>query len=137
MTYEEYLKGVADANRYAIAYYVHDELLVPDAEYDRLYHALEAFETEHPDKKAADSPTLKVGGTALTAFQEVTHRVPLLSLGDIFNEEELDAFTARIVESTGQSALEFCAEVKLDGLAVSIIYEKGFLTRAATRGTAA
>ncbi|HIV16301.1 MAG TPA: NAD-dependent DNA ligase LigA [Candidatus Avisuccinivibrio pullicola] len=134
MTYEEYLKGVADANRYAIAYYVHDELLVPDAEYDRLYHSLEAFETEHPDKKAADSPTLKVGGTALTAFQEVTHRVPLLSLGDIFNEEELDAFTARIVESTGQSALEFCAEVKLDGLAVSIIYEKGFLTRAATRG---
>lgn len=134
MDHTEYLAAVAQANRYARAYYVDDEPLVPDSEYDRLVHAILAHEQANPGEVAPDSPTLRVGGEALKTFRQVEHRVPLLSLGDIFTLKELEDFEGRVEEDLGMADLEYCAEVKLDGLAVSIIYEDGLLTRAATRG---
>ncbi len=121
-------------NRYSVAYYVNDEPLVPDAEYDRLYRELETIENIHPDIKSPDSPTLRVGGAALTSFKPVEHRVPLMSMGDIFNVSELADFDRRMLEASSGSEMEYCAEVKLDGLAVSLIYENGVLTEASTRG---
>ena len=134
MTKQEYLEKVALANRYSIAYYVNDEPLVPDAEYDRLFHELLDYEVAHPQDLAQDSPTIRVGGKVRAGFEEVAHKVPLLSLGDIFNQEELENFSQKITDEEGYSEVEYCAEVKLDGLAVSIIYENGLLVRAATRG---
>lgn len=134
MTKQEYLEKVALANRYSIAYYVNDEPLVPDAEYDRLFHELLDYEVAHPQDLAQDSPTIRVGGKVRAGFEEVAHKVPLLSLGDIFNQEELENFSQKITDKEGYSEVEYCAEVKLDGLAVSIIYENGLLVRAATRG---
>ena len=134
MTKQEYLEKVALANRYSIAYYVNDEPLVPDAEYDRLFHELLDYEVAHPQDLAQDSPTIRVGGKVRAGFEEVAHNVPLLSLGDIFNQEELENFSQKITDEEGYSEVEYCAEVKLDGLAVSIIYENGLLVRAATRG---
>lgn len=134
MTKQEYLEKVALANRYSIAYYVNDEPLVPDAEYDRLFHELLDYEVAHPQDLAQDSPTIRVGGKVRAGFGEVAHKVPLLSLGDIFNQEELENFSQKITDEEGYSEVEYCAEVKLDGLAVSIIYENGLLVRAATRG---
>ncbi len=131
---EDYLQAVARLNRYAQAYYVYDNPEIPDAEYDRLYLELEQYESWHVDEIVADSPTQRVGGQALKEFSSVNHRVPLLSIGDIFSDEELRDFDKRMSESTGQSRIEYCAEPKLDGLAVSLIYKNGLLVQAATRG---
>ena len=131
---EDYAALTQVLERYGRAYYVDDAPLVPDSEYDRLYHLLEDIERCHPEWVTPSSPTQRVGGTAAQAFTPVTHRVPLMSIGDIFSGEELEAFSARMLEQLGSEALEYCAEPKLDGLAVSIIYENGILTRAATRG---
>ena len=121
-------------NRYAKAYYVDDEPLVTDSEYDRLYRQLEIMEQADPSIISPDSPTRRVGGQALSAFASVTHRVPLLSLGDIFSVSELNDFNERICGFTHEDKVEYCAEPKLDGLAVSLIYENGLLVKAATRG---
>lgn len=131
-TYENYRELVEKLNRYAKAYYVLDNPIVPDAEYDRLYCQLEEIEAK-TDFKDADAPTRRVGDGLLNTFAPVAHQFPLMSLGDIFNDEELSAFNKRMFESSG-SEVEYCVEPKLDGLAVSIIYEKGILVRAATRG---
>lgn len=131
-TYENYRELVEKLNRYAKAYYVLDNPIVPDAEYDRLYRQLEEIEAKTYFKDA-DAPTRRVGDGLLNTFAPVAHKFPLMSLGDIFNDEELSAFNKRMFESTG-SEVEYCVEPKLDGLAVSIIYEKGILVRAATRG---
>ena len=131
-TYENYRELVEKLNRYAKAYYVLDNPIVPDAEYDRLYRQLEEIEAK-TDYKDADAPTRRVGDGLLNTFAPVAHKFPLMSLGDIFNDEELSAFNKRMFESSG-SEVEYCVEPKLDGLAVSIIYEKGILVRAATRG---
>ena len=131
-TYENYRELVEKLNRYAKAYYVLDNPIVPDAEYDRLYRQLEEIEAK-TDFKDADAPTRRVGDGLLNTFAQVAHKFPLMSLGDIFNDEELSAFNKRMFESSG-SEVEYCVEPKLDGLAVSIIYEKGILVRAATRG---
>lgn len=131
-TYENYRELVEKLNRYAKAYYVLDNPIVPDAEYDRLYRQLEEIEAK-TDFKDADAPTRRVGDGILNTFAPVAHKFPLMSLGDIFNDEELSAFNKRMFESSG-SEVEYCVEPKLDGLAVSIIYEKGILVRAATRG---
>lgn len=131
-TYENYRELVEKLNRYAKAYYVLDNPIVPDAEYDRLYCQLEEIEAK-TDFKDADAPTRRVGDGLLNTFVPVAHKFPLMSLGDIFNDEELSAFNKRMFESSG-SEVEYCVEPKLDGLAVSIIYEKGILVRAATRG---
>lgn len=131
---KEYRKLVDTLNSYSKAYYVDDNPVVPDAEYDRLYRQLELIEQSTPNIIADDSPTKRVGGATLSEFEQVTHRVPLMSMGDIFNNAELIDFDARMSSATGQSVVEYCAEPKLDGLAVSLIYKKGKLVQAATRG---
>lgn len=130
----QYSEYVDTLNRWAQAYYVDDAPLVPDSEYDRLYREVEAAELEHSDWRRADSPTQRVGGAPLKSFAAVTHAIPLMSMGDIFSADELDDFARRMAEASGNMEPEFCAEVKLDGLAVSLIYENGVLVRAATRG---
>ncbi|SKA59805.1 DNA ligase (NAD+) [Succinivibrio dextrinosolvens DSM 3072] len=129
-----YRELVDDLNRYSVAYYVNDEPLIPDAEYDRLYRELELLEQNYPELVSPDSPTKRVGGQALTSFAPVTHRVPLMSMGDIFDDNELSDFNTRMVQSTNISNVEYCAEPKLDGLAVSLVYKDGILVQAATRG---
>ena len=130
-----YRKLVDLLNNYAKAYYVDDNPVVPDAEYDRLYRELEMMEAADNSIVAEDSPTLRVGGKILSAFEEVEHRVPLMSMGDIFSDSELLDFDRRMQDfSESVQTIEYCAEPKLDGLAVSLIYENGLLVRAATRG---
>ena len=131
---KEYRKLVDTLNSYSKAYYVDDNPVVPDAEYDRLYRQLELIEQSNPIIIADDSPTKRVGGATLSEFEQVTHRVPLMSMGDIFNNAELIDFDARMSSASGQGVVEYCAEPKLDGLAVSLIYKKGKLVQAATRG---
>lgn len=130
----DYRKLVDTLNRYSIAYYVHDAPLVPDSEYDRLYRELELLETQNPNLIADDSPTKRVGGNVLTSFEPVEHRVPLMSMGDIFDNNELIDFNSRMLEAIGTYNVEYCAEPKLDGLAVSLVYKNGYLVQAATRG---
>ena len=116
-------------------YYVLDDPLVSDAEYDRLMQELRALEVAHPELVTADSPTQRVSGTPSAAFGEVVHQVPMLSLDNAFSEDDLRAFDRRIHERLGRGGeLEYVAEPKLDGLAVSVIYRDGLLERAATRG---
>ncbi|OUL59813.1 NAD-dependent DNA ligase LigA [Pseudoalteromonas ulvae] len=116
-------------------YYVLDNPSIPDAEYDRLMRELIALETTHPDLLTADSPSQKVGGEALSHFSQVTHLVPMLSLDNAFDEVEFRSFNKRLQDRLKDtSTLTFCCEPKLDGLAVSILYENGVLVRAATRG---
>ncbi|MFY8349165.1 NAD-dependent DNA ligase LigA [Pseudoalteromonas sp. SSM20] len=116
-------------------YYVLDNPTIPDVEYDRLMRELIALEEANPELKSADSPSQKVGGMALAAFDKVNHEVPMLSLDNAFDEEEFYAFDKRMKDRLKDSTdLAFCCEPKLDGLAVSILYENGVLVRAATRG---
>ena len=116
-------------------YYVLDDPLVSDAEYDRLMQELRSLEAAHPALVTADSPTQRVSGTPSSAFGEVAHRVPMLSLDNAFTEEDVRAFDRRIHERLGLSGdLDYIAEPKLDGLAVTVIYRAGLLERAATRG---
>ncbi|KZN33302.1 NAD-dependent DNA ligase LigA [Pseudoalteromonas luteoviolacea S2607] len=116
-------------------YYVLDMPSVPDAEYDRLMRELVDLETQHPELLSVDSPSQKVGGMALSKFEQVTHKVPMLSLDNAFGEDEFNAFNRRIKERLLESnELHFCCEPKLDGLAVSILYRGGVLVQAATRG---
>ena len=127
-------------NHYNHQYYVLDEPSVPDAEYDRLMRELITLETQHPALKTVDSPSQKVGGAALKSFTQVTHQLPMLSLDNVFSEQEWLAFVKRLgdrlTRSGVKSTVDFaiCAEPKLDGLAVSIRYEKGVFVQAATRG---
>ena len=121
-------------NRYSHEYYVNDSPSVPDAEYDRLFRELEDLEREHPDLTDPSSPTRKVGGEAISAFKKVVHKIPLLSLADIFSVGELDDFVRRVNEAASSDSVEFAAEVKLDGLACSIFYTDGLLSLASTRG---
>ena len=131
---ELYRKLIDTLNRYAKAYYVDDEPLVPDAEYDRLYRELELLEQSNLDLNDPDSPTKRVGGAPLSAFESVQHKVPLMSMGDIFNHQELIEFNQRMLNAINVPEVEYCAEPKLDGLAVSLIYQDGLLVQAATRG---
>lgn len=122
-------------NEYNYQYYVMDDPSVPDAVYDRDMQALIALEKQYPTLQSPNSPSQKVGGAALLAFEQVTHDVPMLSLDNAFDEESLLAFEKRLKDRLKDSAtLDFSCEPKLDGLAVSILYENGELVRAATRG---
>ncbi|QMT60693.1 NAD-dependent DNA ligase LigA [Legionella sp. PC997] len=122
--------------KYDYHYYVLDEPLVPDAEYDRCFRELHDLETKHPALLTADSPTQRVGGAPVDAFMPVTHRQPMLSLSNVFTEEELQAFIKRVTEKLDEpiQQLVFTCEPKLDGLAVNLTYENGTLVSAATRG---
>jgi len=116
-------------------YYVEDNPEIPDAEYDRMMQQLLALEAEHPDLMAVDSPSQRVGGAPLDGFTQVTHELPMLSLDNAFNDEELQAFEKRMLDRLLSSvSLSYCCEPKLDGLAVSLMYENGVLVQAATRG---
>jgi len=125
-------------NKYNHQYYVLDEPTVPDAEYDRLMRELIEIERENPALKTVDSPSQKVGGEALKSFTQVVHQLPMLSLDNVFSKDEWHAFVKRLKDRLIDSrSLVFCAEPKLDGLAVSLRYEKGILVQAATRGDGA
>lgn len=133
----------AELDLHSHRYYVLDEPSIPDAEYDRLFNELKALEAAHPELVTPDSPTQRVGGAALSAFGEVRHEVPMLSLGNAFEESDLLDFDRRVREGLdlpagdlfgGGAEIEYCCEPKLDGLAVSLLYENGLLVRGATRG---
>ncbi|WP_348671218.1 NAD-dependent DNA ligase LigA [uncultured Idiomarina sp.] len=121
--------------RYNKEYYELDEPTIPDSEYDKLFRELQTLEANNPELKSQQSPTEKVGSKPLDAFTSVTHELPMLSLDNAFSSEEFSAFAERIQQRVDSSvAWAFCCEPKLDGLAVSILYENGQLVRAATRG---
>ncbi len=119
-------------------YHTLDDIEIPDAEYDRLVRELQRLENEHPELITPDSPTQRVGAEPSEALIKVTHRVPMLSLGNVFAEGELQDFHKRVAEKLefedGAEDLQYAAEPKLDGLAVSLMFEQGVLVRAATRG---
>jgi len=116
-------------------YHVLDAPEIPDAEYDRLMQALRALEQQHPELITADSPTQRVGAAPISAFEQVRHQVPMLSLDNVFDEESFLAFYKRVQDRLKTAEpLTFCCELKLDGLAVSLLYENGELVQAATRG---
>lgn len=122
-------------NQHNYRYYVLDEPSVPDAEYDRLMRELQALENEHPQLITPDSPTQRVGASPLKAFTEVTHEMPMLSLDNAMNAEEFAAFYQRVQDRLKNDAdIALACEPKLDGLAVSLLYEQGILVRGATRG---
>lgn len=127
-------------------YYVLDDPEIPDSEYDKLFRELQAIEEKYPEAITPDSPTQRVGGQPLDGFKQVKHLIPMLSLGNAFTEEEVAAFEKRLIdrldadidgdgdESDAIEQLEYTVEPKLDGLAVSLLYENGILTQGATRG---
>ncbi|WP_145496101.1 NAD-dependent DNA ligase LigA [Yersinia bercovieri] len=116
-------------------YHVLDAPEIPDAEYDRLMQQLRDLESQHPELITSDSPTQRVGAAPLDAFEQVKHEVPMLSLDNVFDEESYLAFDKRVHDRLKRTEpLTFCCELKLDGLAVSLLYEDGELVRAATRG---
>lgn len=148
MTLHESISARIEQLRHAIEqhdynYYVLDAPTVPDSEYDRLFSELAALEQQHPEFISADSPTQRVSGQPLEAFNQVQHSVPMLSLGNAFAEEQVLEFAQRVEQAltdhdqmqlATETAIEYSCEPKLDGLAVSITYENGQLVRAATRG---
>jgi DNA ligase (NAD+) len=116
-------------------YYVLANPTIPDAEYDRLFRQLQELEQQHPDLITVDSPTQRVGAMPLTSFAQVSHEIPMLSLENAFDEEELVAFNKRVHQRLESDAvIEYVCEPKLDGVAVSLLYENGLLVRGATRG---
>ena len=115
-------------------YYVLDEPIIPDAEYDRLFRELQNLESQHPDLTTPDSPTQRVGGKPLSEFSQVTHRVPMLSLNNAFEDEEVEAFDRRNREGLSSQEIEYAVEPKFDGLAISLTYENGIFVQGATRG---
>ena len=118
-------------------YHVLDNPEIPDVEYDRLVRQLEDIEKKYPDLITDDSPTQRVGAAPVSAFGTVTHRLPMLSLENAFTEDELRDFHRRVtdrLELNADDSLEYATEPKLDGAAVSLLYEGGSLARAATRG---
>ncbi|MDH5767099.1 MAG: NAD-dependent DNA ligase LigA, partial [Gammaproteobacteria bacterium] len=122
-------------NHHSYQYYVLDAPEIPDVEYDRLYRELLAIEKQFPDLITSDSPTQRVGDKPLDSFSQVKHEVPMLSLDNVFNDEELTAFYKRVQDRLSiEKSIEFAAEPKLDGLAISLLYENGVLIRAGTRG---
>lgn len=134
VSFTAYQQLIETLLRYAQEYYVNDAPTVPDAEYDQLFQQLLAIERAHPEWVTADSPSQRVGGAALSSFETVTHRVPMLSLDNAFSVEDTVAFFKRAQDMLDVQALCLCCEVKLDGLAVSLRYEQGQLVSAATRG---
>ena len=129
--YHQLIQEVDDARA---AYYDRDAPVLSDAEYDKLYRELEDFEAKYPQYRSADSPTTQVGGAASEAFAPVEHLQQMTSLDDVFSLEELAGWEARMANDTGRSDLDMLTEVKIDGLAVNLLYENGVLNRAATRG---
>ena len=133
---EKEIDGLREQLRYhSYKYYVLDDPDIPDSEYDRLHKKLVELEKKYPELITSDSPTQRVGSTPLTAFQQIQHQMPMLSLDNVFNEDDLNAFNQRIQDRLKiTDDIEYAAEPKLDGLAISLRYENGELIYAATRG---
>ncbi|WP_455234230.1 NAD-dependent DNA ligase LigA [Thiogranum longum] len=135
MTLEQRVEKLREKIRYHnYRYYVLDDPEIPDAEYDRLLRELQELEKAHPQLVTPDSPTQRVGAEPLSAFKAVRHEVPMLSLDNAFNDDELSEFDRRVRERLDVDSVDYAAEPKLDGVAVSILYEGGLLVRGATRG---
>ncbi|MBU1689554.1 MAG: NAD-dependent DNA ligase LigA [Gammaproteobacteria bacterium] len=123
-----------ELERHNYLYYVLDEPEIPDAEYDKLFRELERLEAENPLLATPDSPTRRIGAAPLAEFSQLTHRVPMLSLNNAFEDEEVAAFDRRVREGLGVERVEYAVDPKFDGLAISLIYENGILLQGATRG---
>jgi DNA ligase (NAD+) len=123
-----------EIERHNYQYYVLDDPLISDAEYDRMFRELQALEERHPALITDDSPTQRVGAKPLAAFSQVRHDTPMLSLNNAFDREEVTAFDRRVRKALGLDAVEYSVEPKFDGLAVSLTYERGALAQGATRG---
>jgi DNA ligase (NAD+) len=133
----EYEQLKDELNQHNHRYYVLDEPTIPDSEYDRSMRRLQDIEQQHPELLSDDSPSQRVGGAALPSFSQVSHAVPMLSLDNAFSEEELEAFDRRISDRLNykdDQQIDFVCEPKLDGVAVSLLYNQGLLVRGATRG---
>jgi len=130
-----FLRGELERHNYA--YYVLDAPSVPDAEYDRLFRELQGLEGQYPALRVPESPTQRVGGAPSGTFAPVEHRTPMLSLNNAFSDEELQAFDKRVRDGLKVEVVEYAAELKFDGLAMSLTYENGVLVQAATRGDGA
>ncbi|RDU99551.1 NAD-dependent DNA ligase LigA [Trinickia dinghuensis] len=115
-------------------YYVLDQPEIPDAEYDRLFSALQAIESAHPDLITPESPTQRVGGEVASGFASVVHALPMLSLNNGFTDEDITAFDKRVSDRLGRTPIEYSCELKFDGLAIALRYEDGRFVQAATRG---
>jgi DNA ligase (NAD+) len=135
MTPRERAKALRESiERHNRLYYVEDAPQITDAEYDRLFAELQALEAAHPELITPDSPTQRVGAAPLAEFGEVRHRTPMLSIANAFDEDEVRAFDKRIAQALGTELVEYAAEPKFDGLAVSLTYRNGAFVQAATRG---
>ncbi|HEY0062418.1 MAG TPA: NAD-dependent DNA ligase LigA [Telluria sp.] len=126
-----------ELNRHIYAYHVQDAPTIPDAEYDRMFGELQQLEAAHPDAVSVDSPTFRVGAAPLPEFKQVTHSVPMLSLNNAFADEDIEHFDRRVREGLGAQEALYCAELKFDGLAISLRYENGVFVQAGTRGDGA
>jgi DNA ligase (NAD+) len=127
----------AELNRHIYAYHVLDAPTIPDAEYDRMFRELQDLESAHPESASQDTPTSRVGAAPIPEFKQVTHTVPMLSLNNGFSEEDVDNFDRRVREGLGADQVQYCGELKFDGLAISLRYEEGVFVQAATRGDGA
>ena len=126
-----------ELNRHIYAYHVKDAPTIPDAEYDRMFRELQELEAAHPEAVSVDSPTFRVGAAPLPEFKQVTHTVPMLSLNNAFADEDIDNFDRRVREGLGATEVQYGAELKFDGLAISLRYENGVFVLAGTRGDGA
>ncbi|MFI2413335.1 NAD-dependent DNA ligase LigA [Streptomyces sp. NPDC018947] len=131
---EKHVQLAEQIEEHRFRYYVKDAPVISDADFDRLLRSLEALEEEYPELRTPDSPTQKVAGSYETEFTAVEHRSRMLSLDNTFNDDELAAWTERIAKELGEQEYHFLCELKVDGLAVNLTYERGRLVRAATRG---
>ncbi|MEW2545554.1 NAD-dependent DNA ligase LigA [Streptomyces sp. NPDC047002] len=132
---ERHKRLAEEVDEHRFRYYVKDQPVITDREFDELMRALEALEDEYGELRTPDSPTQKVSGAYETDLAEVTHRERMLSLDNAFDDEELAAWADRVAKEVGTTDYHFLCELKVDGLAVNLTYEQGVLTRAATRGT--
>ena len=134
MTKQEYLQLIHEVQHHDRLYYVEHAPEITDYAYDQLYKKLEKIEAEHPDWTLPTSPTQRVLEKTTKGFKQVAHRVPMLSLDNTYKEEELVQFIARVHKLLEKKEVPFCAELKMDGVAVSVRYEKGIFKQALTRG---
>ena len=134
MTKDEYLKLVDEIKKHDELYFQKHSPSISDFEYDQLVKKVESIETSHPEWITGASPTQEVGEKATKGFKQVAHTTPMLSLANSYNQADLEDFEKRVYKLLGKDSLSFSAELKMDGIAVSIRYEKGILVRAWTRG---
>jgi DNA ligase (NAD+) len=128
-----------ELNQHIYNYHVKDAPTIPDAEYDKLFRELQALEDAHPQAASIDSPISRVGAAPIPEFQQVTHTVPMLSLNNGFSDEDVENFDRRVREGLGEEdqQVTYTAELKYDGLAISLRFEEGVFVQAATRGDGA